>query len=127
MGSIISSALGQNAFGTLHSNFTPTNSVYINPSSTLDAKVWLDINIVGAGSYANNSLVYLQDQSWFSLLRDLNQVRTDKLGHWIMRSNLYGADLYFNLKVPIRNNPKCKTRTKGARKLSQKKVDVAIV
>jgi hypothetical protein len=45
----------------------------------LDAKVWLDINIVGAGSYTNNNLVYLQDQSWFSLLRDLNQVRTGEL------------------------------------------------
>lgn len=81
MGSIISSALGQNAFGTLHSNYTPTNSVYINPSSMLDAKVWLDINIVGAGSYTNNNLVYLRDHSWFSLIRDLNQVRTGQLSN----------------------------------------------
>ncbi|MDG1333126.1 MAG: DUF5723 family protein [Crocinitomicaceae bacterium] len=75
----LSSVFGQNAFGTLHGNYTPTNSVYVNPSSMLDAKVWLDINIVGAGSYTNNNLVYLEDQSWFSLLRDLNQVRKGEL------------------------------------------------
>lgn len=56
-------ALAQNAFGALHSNYTPTNSVYINPTSILDAKVWLDINIVGAGVYLNNDLVYLKNHS----------------------------------------------------------------
>ena len=70
---------GQNALGTLHGNYTPTNSVYVNPSSMLDAKVWLDINIVGAGSYVNNNLVYLEDQSWLGLIRDLNKVRKGEL------------------------------------------------
>lgn len=70
---------GQNAFGTLHGNYTPTNSVYVNPSSMLDSKVWLDINIVGAGSYVNNNLVYLEDQSWLGLMRNLNQVRKGEL------------------------------------------------
>ena len=60
----------QNNFGSLQSNYMPTNSVFINPSSILDAKVWLDINIVGAGSYVNNDLVYLQDQSWLGIARD---------------------------------------------------------
>jgi hypothetical protein len=45
----------------------------------LDAKVWLDINIVGAGSYVNNNLVYLEDQSWLGLIRDLNKVRKGEL------------------------------------------------
>ena len=75
----IAPVFGQNAFGTLHGNYTPTNSVYVNPSSMLDAKVWLDINIVGAGAYVNNNLVYLEDQSWFRLMRDLNQVRKGEL------------------------------------------------
>ncbi len=60
----------QNNFGSLHSNYTPTNSLYINPSSILDAKVWLDINLIGAGSYVNNNLVYLEDQCWFDVSRD---------------------------------------------------------
>lgn len=58
----------QNAFGTLHSNYTPTNSLYINPSSMLDAKTWLDINIVGAGVYGNNNAVYLENESWLSVI-----------------------------------------------------------
>lgn len=48
----------------------PSNSVYLNPSSMLDAKVWLDINIVGVGVYANNNLVHLQDKSGYQILRD---------------------------------------------------------
>lgn len=40
----------------------------------LDAKVCLDINIVGVGSYTNNDLVYLSDQSWGSLSSDLIQL-----------------------------------------------------
>ena len=60
---------GQNNFGSLSSNYTPTNSLYINPSSILDAKVWLDINLVGAGSYTNNNLVYLRDQRWYDVTK----------------------------------------------------------
>lgn len=72
LGSLYS--VSQNSMGALNSNFTPTNGVYINPSSMLDAEVWLDINIVGVGAYANNDLVYLKDNSWISLLRDLSKV-----------------------------------------------------
>jgi len=61
---------GQNNFGSLHSNYTPTNSLYINPSSILDANVWLDINLVGAGSYTNNNLVYLKERRWLDVTRD---------------------------------------------------------
>lgn len=73
------SASGQLAFGTLHSNYLPTNSVYLNPSSMLDAKVWLDINIVGAGTYVNNNFVYLNDHSWGGVMRDLNKFRKGEL------------------------------------------------
>ncbi len=50
-------AKAQENFGALHSNYSPTNGVHINPSSMLDAKTWLDIHIVGAGAYLNNDLV----------------------------------------------------------------------
>lgn len=69
-------AYSQNNFGSLHSNYMPTNSVYINPSSILDAKVWLDINVVGAGAYVNNDLIYLQDQRWFDVARDARRGTT---------------------------------------------------
>lgn len=59
----------QDKFGALHSNYSPTNSVHINPTSMLDAKTWLDIHIVGLGSYVNNNLVAIENSSAISLLR----------------------------------------------------------
>lgn len=45
----------------------------------LDAKVWLDVNIVGVGTYVNNDLVYLNKHSIASLLRDASQNNTSGL------------------------------------------------
>ncbi|OFZ19948.1 MAG: hypothetical protein A3D92_20305 [Bacteroidetes bacterium RIFCSPHIGHO2_02_FULL_44_7] len=64
---VVEKGNAQNAFGALHSNYTPTNSLYINPSSMLDAKVWLDVNVVGVGAYANNDLAYLKNHSLISV------------------------------------------------------------
>lgn len=62
-------AAAQEQFGAAFSNYTPTNSVFLNPSSMLDAKTWLDIHIVGAGAYANNNLVSLNDNNYARILR----------------------------------------------------------
>ena len=40
-------------------------------------------------------------------------VGTDKLISWISRTDLYGADIYMHLKIPIQYNPKCRQRFKG--------------
>jgi len=53
----------QEQFGSSFSNYTPTQSVFMNPSSMLDSKTWLDIHIVGAGTYAINNMVYLKNSS----------------------------------------------------------------
>ena len=67
---ICSGAIGQNAQGALHSNYTPTNSLYENPSSILDTKVWLDINLVGAGVYVNNDFAYLKNHNLISVVKE---------------------------------------------------------
>jgi len=59
----------QEQYGAAFSNYTPTNSVFLNPSSMLDAKTWLDIHIVGAGTYANNNLVSLNDNNYTRIIR----------------------------------------------------------
>lgn len=64
--------IAQETFGALHSNYTPTNSVHINPSSMLDAKTWLDIHIVGAGAYVNNSLVAAENTTLIRLATQRN-------------------------------------------------------
>ena len=37
-------------------------------------------------------------------------IGTDKLLNYFIPSDVYGADIYFHLKVPLFRNPKCKTR-----------------
>jgi len=59
----------QEQFGAAFSNYTPTNSVFLNPSSMLDAKTWLDIHIVGAGTYANNNLVSVDNNNLIRIIR----------------------------------------------------------
>ncbi len=62
----------QEKFGSVHSNYTPTNSVHLNPSSMLDAKTWLDIHVVGLGSYFNNSFAAIENRSWINVLTQQN-------------------------------------------------------
>jgi len=56
---------------------------------------------------------YQYPQLGLSLRLGPLSIGTDKLGHWIKRSNLYGADIYFHLKIPLRYHPKCRGRVKG--------------
>lgn len=80
--SITSIIWGQENSGSLHSNFMPTNSVMINPSSMLDAKTWLDIQIVGAGAYANNNFIALKNDNIAHAIRE--------------RDNNYQGEEYYN-------------------------------
>jgi len=59
----------QENFGSLSSNYRPTNSVFINPSSMLDSKTWLDINLVGAGVFGMNNLASLDGTNYSRILR----------------------------------------------------------
>lgn len=59
----------QEQFGASPSNYTPTLSVFTNPSSMLDSKTWLDIHIIGAGAYAMNNLVYVEKSGILPLIR----------------------------------------------------------
>lgn len=65
----------QQTLGTIHSNYTPSNSVHINPSSMLDAKTWLDINIIGTGTYLNNDFIAAQNTSIRHVYRDIRNGR----------------------------------------------------
>jgi hypothetical protein len=46
---------------------------------------------------------------------------SDKLLSWIKSDNLYGADIYFHLKIPIHYHPKCRKRAKAAKRGSKSK------
>lgn len=51
----------------------------------LDAKVWLDVNIIGFGSYVNNDLVYLKNHSGISAVqsatRGTSTITDDDIGY----------------------------------------------
>lgn len=60
----------QENYGSLNSNYMPTNSVMINPSSMLDVKTRFDINVVSAGAFLMNNIVYLENTSLRSYLAE---------------------------------------------------------
>ena len=77
-------SFAQEQLGASTSNYTPTLSVFTNPSSMLDAKTWLDIHIVGGGAYAMNNLAYVENSGIIPLIRnrdkgfDNSSVKFDK-------------------------------------------------
>ena len=54
-------AFAQENAGLNPDNFAPVNTQFINPSSTVDAGTWLDINVVGFSTYARSNFAYLPD------------------------------------------------------------------
>jgi hypothetical protein len=63
----------QESYGPLNSNYSPTNSVHLNVTSMLDAKTWLDINIVGVGTYLNNNFLAAEETTNIRIIKDLIQ------------------------------------------------------
>ncbi|MFM1931301.1 MAG: hypothetical protein RL226_604 [Bacteroidota bacterium] len=49
----------QESIGIGISNYSPTNSLYLNPSSIVDSRAFLDIHLVGASVFGMNDVVYL--------------------------------------------------------------------
>jgi hypothetical protein len=68
----------QESYGALNSNYSPTNSVHLNVTSMLDAKVWLDIHIVGVGSYFNNNFLALEKTTNIKAVNDILQDNFEK-------------------------------------------------
>lgn len=60
----------QENYSSLSSNYMPTNSVLINPSSMLDAKTRLDINVFSIAGYVMNDLAYVENTSLVSYINE---------------------------------------------------------
>jgi len=50
---------GQDMAGVAGSTRSPVNTIFINPSSIVDSRAFIDINIVGFSVFARNNLAYL--------------------------------------------------------------------
>jgi len=92
---------GRRTFGVRHANslsITPRYETY-----------WIDFAL------PISLYEYRYPQMGASLRLGPLTVGTDKIWSWIANTNLYGADVYVHLKVPIRSNPKCRQRFGGKR------------
>ena len=65
-----SSSFSQDEATIAHSNYAPTKTFYLNPTNTLDNKVWLDIHVVGVGAFVQNNLVYFPKED-FSFIKNV--------------------------------------------------------
>ena len=54
----------QDNLGIAGSNYAPLNTIYVNPSSIVDSKAYIDINLIGVGAYAHNDFIYLPKESF---------------------------------------------------------------
>lgn len=50
----------QDEFGISNSLYAPTKTVLHNPTNTLDNKTWLDIHLVGLGTFVHNDYLYMK-------------------------------------------------------------------
>ncbi len=62
--------LAQDEFGIAHSNYAPTKTFLHNPTNTLDNKTWLDIHLIGAGTFAHNDYLYMKGTE-FSFMNNI--------------------------------------------------------
>lgn len=53
----------QERLGISNSNYSPTNSMHLNPSSTVDSRTYMQINIVGFNAYVKTNMGYIPDFS----------------------------------------------------------------
>ncbi len=56
-------AQAQESMGIANSNYAPTQSVHLNPSSIVDSKLWLDVHLVGMGAFMYNDYFYFPKAS----------------------------------------------------------------
>ena len=56
----------QEKLGISNSNYSSTNSIYLNPSSSVDSKTYMQVNLAGANAFFYNNITYLP---WFSVWR----------------------------------------------------------
>ncbi len=51
----------QENMGIANSNYSPTNTIFLNPSSSADSKAFIDFNIIGASTYVLNDYAYFNN------------------------------------------------------------------
>ena len=63
--SYTTSSFAQERLGLANSNYAGTSGMPLNPSSMVDSKAWLDINLIGADVFAWNNFSYLSKGDYY--------------------------------------------------------------
>lgn len=63
-------AIAQERLGISTSNYSPTNSIFLNPATTVDSKAFVQLNLVSINAYAMTNQAYLPKFSVRSAIKD---------------------------------------------------------
>ncbi|MCE9537970.1 MAG: DUF5723 family protein [Bacteroidetes bacterium] len=75
------SALSQEKLGMANSNYSSVNSIFLNPSSSVDSRTLLQFNLIGANIYMMNNLVYMPKfRVWMDKSSDLQDPKLNTSG-----------------------------------------------
>jgi hypothetical protein len=69
---LFSKAYAQESLGFVHSKYAGINSVFINPTHLLNSKIFIDVNIIGAGAFIHNNLAYLPKKTFAPAFNQTN-------------------------------------------------------
>jgi hypothetical protein len=67
---LFSTVFAQERLGISNSNYSSGNSIFLNPSSSVDSRTYMHVNIAGANVYAMNNLTYLSNFYAWSLIKN---------------------------------------------------------
>ncbi|MGB1248946.1 MAG: DUF5723 family protein, partial [Chitinophagales bacterium] len=71
---LISFCVAQDELGLRTSNFSGTNGILLNPSSSASMPYRWDINIISAGAFAYNRYAYVENSSILSILKNKDNI-----------------------------------------------------
>src|ERR1051326_7398146 len=54
----------QEKLGIANSNYSSTNSIFLNPASSVDSRTFFQLNLIGLNAYAYTNQIYLPDFSF---------------------------------------------------------------
>jgi hypothetical protein len=91
--------------------FGPRRAHSISITPRLESK-WIDIAL------PLSLYEYSRPQLGLSLRAYILTIGTDKLLNYFIPTDVYGADIYFHLKLPLYRNPSCKGKGNSSRKSS---------
>lgn len=75
------SSVSQERLGMANSNYSSVNSIFLNPSSSVDSRTLMQFNLVGANIYVMNNLVYMPKfRVWMDKSSDLQDPKLNTSG-----------------------------------------------